>query len=160
MCAALTHAYKNQLIPSQRVRAYTQSDARIDPKVGGTYSVFGGNVSGVFTDLVRKYIVPSDHPHVNRRCRTIELRCSGGSAPGLKVWSLRCHLCSSHNMTSGHFSTVAIALVEKGGQTHLTLKQTNVPASDAARVQEGWQQLHFGRMKVILGLGTSLQPSF
>ena len=34
-----------------KVRAYTQSECKIDPKVGGEFSLFSGNVTGVFQEL-------------------------------------------------------------------------------------------------------------
>ena len=41
-----------RLLPPQIVRSYTRSDAKIDAKVGGAFSIFGGNVTGVIKDLV------------------------------------------------------------------------------------------------------------
>ena len=40
------------LLWRQIVRSYTRSDAKIDAKVGGAFSIFGGNVTGVIKDLV------------------------------------------------------------------------------------------------------------
>lgn len=40
------------LVDETKVRAYTQSDCKIDPKVGGKFSTFSGNVQGVFKELV------------------------------------------------------------------------------------------------------------
>eukprot|EP00043_Microstomoeca_roanoka_P005258 m.54580 g.54580 ORF g.54580 m.54580 type:complete len:340 (-) comp12880_c2_seq1:287-1306(-) len=40
------------LVDENRVRAYTQADARIEPKIGGSFSLFGGNVTGVFKDFI------------------------------------------------------------------------------------------------------------
>lgn len=40
------------LVDEQRVRAYTQSEAKIDAKVGGAFSLFGGQVTGIFKELV------------------------------------------------------------------------------------------------------------
>lgn len=39
------------IVNEDRVRAYTQSDCKIDPKVGGEFSMFSGNVTGVFQEL-------------------------------------------------------------------------------------------------------------
>jgi len=39
------------LVTEDQIRAYTQSDCKIDPKVGGEFSMFGGNVQGVFKEL-------------------------------------------------------------------------------------------------------------
>lgn len=39
------------LTDEARVRAYTQSPASVDPKVGGAFSLFSGNVTGVFKDV-------------------------------------------------------------------------------------------------------------
>jgi len=36
----------------EKVQAYTQSECKIDAKVGGEFSMFGGNVQGVFEKLV------------------------------------------------------------------------------------------------------------
>ena len=35
----------------EKVRAYTQSECKIDPKIGGEFSLFSGNVTGVFQEL-------------------------------------------------------------------------------------------------------------
>ncbi len=35
-----------------RVRAYTQSEAKVDATLGGAFALFSGGVTGVFTDLV------------------------------------------------------------------------------------------------------------
>jgi activator of HSP90 ATPase len=35
----------------EKVQAYTQSECKIDPKVGGEFSLFSGNVTGVFQEL-------------------------------------------------------------------------------------------------------------
>lgn len=40
------------LVDESRVQAYTQAETKIDSKVGGTFSMFGGHVSGVFKELV------------------------------------------------------------------------------------------------------------
>eukprot|EP00039_Didymoeca_costata_P025065 m.12225 g.12225 ORF g.12225 m.12225 type:complete len:349 (+) comp4618_c0_seq1:81-1127(+) len=40
------------LVTEEQIRAYTQSDCKVDPKVGGEFSLFGGNVTGVFQELV------------------------------------------------------------------------------------------------------------
>jgi activator of HSP90 ATPase len=40
------------LITEDLVRAYTASDSKVDSKVGGEFSLFGGNVSGVFKEIV------------------------------------------------------------------------------------------------------------
>lgn len=40
------------LLEEGRVRAYTQSEAKIDAKVGGAFSLFNGNVTGTIKDLV------------------------------------------------------------------------------------------------------------
>lgn len=40
------------LVEEAQVRAYTQSDCKIDAKTGGEFSLFGGNVTGVFKELV------------------------------------------------------------------------------------------------------------
>jgi len=40
------------LLTEDQVRAYTQSECKIDPKVGGEFSMFGGNISGVFKEVV------------------------------------------------------------------------------------------------------------
>lgn len=40
------------LVDEHRVQAYTQSEAHIDSKVGGVFSLFGGNVTGTFKELV------------------------------------------------------------------------------------------------------------
>jgi len=37
----------------QMVRAFTQNLAQLDAQKGGKFSLFNGNVSGEFTDLVR-----------------------------------------------------------------------------------------------------------
>jgi activator of HSP90 ATPase len=36
----------------EKVQAYTQSECKMDPKVGGEFTLFGGNVQGVFEKLV------------------------------------------------------------------------------------------------------------
>lgn len=41
----------------ERVRAYTQSDCKIDPKVGGEFSLFSGNVTGVFQELSHPTVI-------------------------------------------------------------------------------------------------------
>lgn len=40
------------LVDAQRIRAYTMSDAAVDAKVGGKFHMFGGNVSGIFKDII------------------------------------------------------------------------------------------------------------
>lgn len=40
------------LVDETKVRAYTQSDCKIDPKIGGKFSIFSGNVQGIFKELV------------------------------------------------------------------------------------------------------------
>jgi activator of HSP90 ATPase len=40
------------IVTEDQVKAYTQSDCKIDAKVGGEFSLFGGNVVGVFQELV------------------------------------------------------------------------------------------------------------
>lgn len=39
-------------LDENRVRAYTQADASIAATIGGEFSLFGGNVTGVFKDLI------------------------------------------------------------------------------------------------------------
>jgi hypothetical protein len=39
------------------VRAFTMSDCEVDAMKGGRFNMFGGNVSGEFTELVREYII-------------------------------------------------------------------------------------------------------
>lgn len=38
----------------QKVQAYTQSECKMDPKIGGEFTMFGGNVQGVFEKLVSR----------------------------------------------------------------------------------------------------------
>jgi len=40
------------LITEDLVKAYTSSDSKVDSKVGGEFTLFGGNVSGVFKEIV------------------------------------------------------------------------------------------------------------
>ena len=37
-----------------RVRAWSRSDVRLEPKVGGKFSLFGGNVEGEFLEIVER----------------------------------------------------------------------------------------------------------
>ncbi|EGD72387.1 hypothetical protein PTSG_00408 [Salpingoeca rosetta] len=39
-------------VDENRVKAYTQADASIEAKMGGSFSLFGGNVTGVIKDLI------------------------------------------------------------------------------------------------------------
>jgi len=41
------------LLDQRRVESYTQSSAKIDPKPGGTFEIYGGNISGIFIELVK-----------------------------------------------------------------------------------------------------------
>jgi len=45
------------LCTPEKVRAYTQSDCKIDPKVGGEFSLFSGNVTGVFEELTPHSVI-------------------------------------------------------------------------------------------------------
>lgn len=45
------------IVNEDRVRAYTQSDCKIDPKVGGEFSLFSGNVTGVFTEITHPTVI-------------------------------------------------------------------------------------------------------
>eukprot|EP00049_Salpingoeca_infusionum_P010373 m.176580 g.176580 ORF g.176580 m.176580 type:complete len:348 (+) comp14628_c4_seq1:334-1377(+) len=40
------------LVDADMIKAYTQADASVDSKVGGAFSLFGGNVTGTITDLI------------------------------------------------------------------------------------------------------------
>ena len=39
------------------VCAFSQSDAEVDAIKGGSFSMFGGNITGEFTELVRRFFV-------------------------------------------------------------------------------------------------------
>lgn len=45
------------ILTEDQVRSYTQSECKIDAKTGGEFSMFGGNITGVFKEVV---------PHTNR----------------------------------------------------------------------------------------------
>ena len=61
---------------------------------------------------------------------------------------------------SGVYSEVAITLTEQSGSTWLALKHTGVPSFDEERTREGWQELQFTRMKMILGFGAGITMPF
>jgi activator of HSP90 ATPase len=61
---------------------------------------------------------------------------------------------------AGHFSDVSISITEKGGESFLALKHSGIPSADAERARHGWLELHFARMKMVLGLGTGLAMGF
>jgi len=42
------------LIDQRRVESYTQSPAKIEPRPGGSFEMYGGNISGTFIELVSK----------------------------------------------------------------------------------------------------------
>jgi len=39
-------------LDKDRLSAFTQSASEIDPRVGGVFSLFSGNVTGIFTEIV------------------------------------------------------------------------------------------------------------
>eukprot|EP00008_Paramoeba_atlantica_P002748 CAMPEP_0201484130 /NCGR_PEP_ID=MMETSP0151_2-20130828/8331_1 /ASSEMBLY_ACC=CAM_ASM_000257 /TAXON_ID=200890 /ORGANISM="Paramoeba atlantica, Strain 621/1 / CCAP 1560/9" /LENGTH=337 /DNA_ID=CAMNT_0047867647 /DNA_START=39 /DNA_END=1052 /DNA_ORIENTATION=+ len=39
-------------LDKDRLSAFTQSEAKIDPRVGGSFSLFSGNVHGIFSEIV------------------------------------------------------------------------------------------------------------
>lgn len=56
---ALTDTFKcramdlfQAMLDESRVKAYTQSDCKIDSKVGGQFSLFSGNITGTFKELI------------------------------------------------------------------------------------------------------------
>ena len=61
---------------------------------------------------------------------------------------------------AGVFSEVAITLTEQSGSTWLALKHTGVPSFDEERTRQGWQELQFTRMKMILGFGAGITMPF
>jgi hypothetical protein len=55
---------------------------------------------------------------------------------------------------------VTLQITEKGGESFLSLSHTDVPSSDASRVEHGWRELQWTRMKMILGLGSGISMPF
>ncbi|KAL8583541.1 hypothetical protein ACOMHN_054857 [Nucella lapillus] len=55
-----------------------------------------------------------------------------------------------------HYSIVTIDLVEKEGDTVLSMKQTGVPQQERDRTQEGWKVNFWERIKTIFRIGTNI----
>jgi activator of HSP90 ATPase len=120
--------------------------------VGGAFTLFSGNVSGVIQELVRSHVELDETLYASRiipwlsRVQTPYERIA-------QTWRF-------NTWTDGHFSDVVITISPKGSETSLRLVQTNVPVHDAERTRSGWHDLYFQRMKMILGFGSGISLGF
>eukprot|EP01027_Heterolobosea_sp_BB2_P007467 GEZU01011109.1.p1 GENE.GEZU01011109.1~~GEZU01011109.1.p1 ORF type:complete len:362 (+),score=121.34 GEZU01011109.1:105-1190(+) len=116
------------LLDERRVSAFTQSSAKIDKQVGGKFELLNGTVAGEILEL----------------------------EPGQKIVQKWRH----NDWPDDHYSTVTLDLSEEehGGNTKLTLTQTDVPkvakngnTNVLEQIERLWRDTMFLRMKVMFG---------
>lgn len=117
------------LLDTNRIRGATASDASMSKEVGGTFSMFSGSVEGKNVSLT-------------------PFSSSEGKAQIVWEWRF-------NTWPPGCSSKVTIDLLDKDGGTTLELKQTGVPDAEVERMEKGWRELLFDRLKAMLG-GTVL----
>eukprot|EP01025_Chloroclados_australasicus_P006891 TRINITY_DN1218_c0_g1_i1.p2 TRINITY_DN1218_c0_g1~~TRINITY_DN1218_c0_g1_i1.p2 ORF type:complete len:405 (+),score=56.41 TRINITY_DN1218_c0_g1_i1:141-1217(+) len=112
-----------------RIQGYSQSPAQVDAKVGGSFSMYGGSIQGVFKELVEGELIVMD-------------------------WRFS-------DWGDDVYSVVRIELSEnEPGNTEVILTQNGIPEEDkygnvdvVGRVEQGWQQQVFYRIKAVFGYG-------
>ncbi len=93
--------------------------AKIDPKVGGKFSLWDDYIVGVTLEL---------HPTTHTIIQSWRDNDSG--------WP------------DGHFSQITISFLPHGnGQTKLVFTQTGVPEKFVKSIEEGWQSYYWDNMK-------------
>lgn len=155
------------LLNEDKVRAYTQADAKIDSKLGGKFTLFNGSVSGTITDLVRRRRAEEERSLVTpfpvcHACSSFTRRLTLYPSflslpPHRQIPYERINQAWRFNSwTDGHYSQVSIKITPGDGKTHLELRQSGVPVADAERTKQGWKSMQFDRLKMVLGYGTGL----
>ena len=117
---ASPHDIYEAFMDSKKHSKFTESKAKISREIGGTFSVFEGDLGGKNIELIQdKKIVQS--------------------------WR-----SNEEGWPKTHYSTITIELeaVEKG--TILTFKQTEVPLSSYKSVKEGWNEYYWEPLKKML----------
>jgi activator of HSP90 ATPase len=107
------------LLDSKKHSAFTGEKAKIDPKVGGKFQVYGGYIDGVNVELI----------------------------PGkLIVQSWRCATFPKNT-----HSLISFELKKSKKGTELVFTHTGVPSDQAARLNKGWKNSYWDKMKKSLG---------
>lgn len=107
----------NVLTLTELMRAFTSAPAQVNSSVGGKFSLFDGQITGKFTELVRtsdKFLFVS--------CLEL-LLFSFNQVPNKKIvqeWRFK-------TWPEGHHSKVTIELEDEGDSTNLSLNQTGIP---------------------------------
>ncbi|XP_019374279.1 PREDICTED: activator of 90 kDa heat shock protein ATPase homolog 1 [Gavialis gangeticus] len=56
----------------------------------------------------------------------------------------------------GHFATITLNFIDKGGETEVCLEGKGIPASEEERTRQGWQRYYFEGIKQTFGYGARL----
>ncbi len=117
---ASPHDVFEALMDSEKHSQFTGAQANISREVGGSFTAYGGALSGTILEL----------------------------APDSKI--VQSWRGSDDGWTPGHYSTVTFALEEILGETRLSFVQTGVPEQSYEQIEQGWQTYYWPKLKAFL----------
>ncbi len=105
---------------SKKHGEFTESTAKISPRVGGKFTVWEGGIDG--SNVLLK--------------------------PGKEIVQL--WRCEMDDWPAGHYSTLKLAFSSSKGGCKVVLTQSRIPASCASEIAQGWHQYYWEPLKAYL----------
>ena len=105
------------LMTTREHEAFTESPARISPKVGGAFRAWDGYIRGKNLELV----------------------------PGKTI--VQAWRAAEEDWPEDHFSTVTFRLSPVRNGTRLTMTHADVPADHASQLASGWKEFYWEPLK-------------
>jgi len=117
---ASPHDVYETLMDSAKHAQFTGAEATISRELGGTFTAYGGYLSGSNIELV----------------------------PDKKI--VQAWRATSEGWPEGYYSTATFSLEEVDGGTRLTFTHSGVPAQNYDSISQGWHDHYWTPMKELL----------
>ncbi len=117
---ASPHDVYEALMDSDKHSQFTGAEAVISRVLGGSFTAYGGALSGVMLELVP-------------------------DAKIVQTWR-----GSDDGWVPGHYSTATFTMEALDGGTRLTFVQTGVPEDSYDQIVQGWHTFYWPKMKEML----------
>ena len=114
------HDVYEALMDSEKHSQFTGAPADISREIGGSFTAYGGALSGTTTELI----------------------------PDAKI--VQAWRGSDEGWPPDHYSEATFALEEVDGEARLTFVQTGVPEASYEDISQGWQTYYWTKLKAFL----------
>ncbi|KAG9305839.1 hypothetical protein G9A89_006250 [Geosiphon pyriformis] len=149
--------YEAYLNP-ERVAIWTRAKPELARHVGGAYSLFGGNITGIFTELCASKL---------NGCYNILLDPESKNRTNLAFEDLiskhfqKCsppHFLHPRIFMPEHFSNVILTFDQASDFTRVHITQEGVPVGEEEVVRRNWQNYYWNPIKSVFGYAFFTTP--